>query len=148
MFHSAVSRAESLFAHKSPLITFFSSSVFLHQIFTNADKAHATRTLNRLGLEDCFEGIICFETLNPSSNTTTQILCKPSVQAFEAAIRIADIVDPRKTVKENVTRIFITVSDTKNLCFFLFRCSLMTVSVTSLVLKQQGSKPCSWVTRC
>lgn len=67
-------------------------------IFTNADKAHATRTLNRLGLEDCFEGIICFETLNPYSDTNTQVLCKPSVQAFEAAIRIADIVDPRKTM--------------------------------------------------
>jgi pyrimidine and pyridine-specific 5'-nucleotidase len=69
-------------------------------IFTNADKAHATRALNRLGLEDCFEGIICFETLNPSSDSNTQILCKPSVEAFEAAIRIADIVDPRKTVIE------------------------------------------------
>lgn len=34
-------------------------------IFTNADKNHAVRVLNRLGLEDCFEGIICFETLNP-----------------------------------------------------------------------------------
>lgn len=35
-------------------------------IFTNSDKVHATKTLSRLGLEDCFEGIICFETLNPS----------------------------------------------------------------------------------
>lgn len=70
------------------------------QIFTNADKAHATRALNRLGLEECFEGIICFETLNPCSDSKTQkILCKPSVEAFEAAIRIADIVHPRKTVK-------------------------------------------------
>ncbi|KAK8695804.1 hypothetical protein V6N13_000962 [Hibiscus sabdariffa] len=34
-------------------------------IFTNADKNHAARVLNRLGLEGCFEGIICFETLNP-----------------------------------------------------------------------------------
>ncbi|XP_023638340.1 uncharacterized protein C24B11.05 [Capsella rubella] len=68
-------------------------------IFTNADKAHATRALTRLGLEDCFEGIICFETLNPSSDSKTQqILCKPSVEAFEAAIRIADVVDPRKTI--------------------------------------------------
>ncbi|OVA16595.1 HAD-like domain [Macleaya cordata] len=33
-------------------------------IFTNADKAHAVQVLYRLGLEDCFEGIICFETLN------------------------------------------------------------------------------------
>ncbi|KAJ7947627.1 Haloacid dehalogenase-like hydrolase (HAD) superfamily protein [Quillaja saponaria] len=36
-------------------------------IFTNADKAHAARALHRLGLEDCFEGIICFETLNTAS---------------------------------------------------------------------------------
>ncbi|KAK1298832.1 hypothetical protein QJS10_CPB14g00633 [Acorus calamus] len=34
-------------------------------IFTNADKIHAAKALRRLGLEDCFEGIICFETLNP-----------------------------------------------------------------------------------
>jgi len=35
-------------------------------IFTNSDKVHATKTLSILGLEDCFEGVICFETLNPS----------------------------------------------------------------------------------
>lgn len=35
-----------------------------YQIFTNADKIHAVKVLSRLGLEDCFEGIICFETLN------------------------------------------------------------------------------------
>lgn len=86
-------------------------------IFTNADHAHAVQVLNRLGLEDCFEGIICFETLNPpkqinvpdndhvptdstdsgSFNSHSQILCKPSVEAFEAAIRIAN-VDPNKTI--------------------------------------------------
>lgn len=37
----------------------------MFQIFTNADKVHAVKALSRLGLEDCFEGIICFETLNP-----------------------------------------------------------------------------------
>ncbi|KAM7258071.1 hypothetical protein ACFE04_013812 [Oxalis oulophora] len=35
-------------------------------IFTNADKAHAEKVLDRLGLEGCFETIICFETLNPT----------------------------------------------------------------------------------
>ncbi|XP_044494905.1 uncharacterized protein LOC123217895 [Mangifera indica] len=35
-------------------------------IFTNADRVHAVKALNRLGIEDCFEGIICFETLNPT----------------------------------------------------------------------------------
>ncbi|KAE9589520.1 hypothetical protein Lal_00000374 [Lupinus albus] len=75
-------------------------------IFTNADRAHAVKVLNRLGLEDCFEGIICFETLNPPKeidymdeclSSHSQILCKPSVEAFEAAIRIAN-VDPKKTI--------------------------------------------------
>lgn len=39
-------------------------------IFTNADRVHAIKVLDRLGLEDCFEGIICFETLNPSHKNT------------------------------------------------------------------------------
>ncbi|KAK2360774.1 hypothetical protein P8452_64680 [Trifolium repens] len=39
-------------------------------IFTNADKVHAIKALSRLGLEDCFEGIICFETLNPIHKNT------------------------------------------------------------------------------
>ncbi|CAA2972075.1 suppressor of disruption of TFIIS [Olea europaea subsp. europaea] len=34
-------------------------------IFTNADGVHAIKVLRKLGLEDCFEGIICFESLNP-----------------------------------------------------------------------------------
>ncbi|XP_048138290.1 suppressor of disruption of TFIIS isoform X4 [Rhodamnia argentea] len=95
-------------------------------IFTNGDKAHVAQVLSRLGLEDCFEGIICFETLNPAlepvmdpldgdsvpaegdtevdgqadSNAVSskmRILCKPSVEAIEAAIKIAD-VDPSKTI--------------------------------------------------
>ncbi|GER47237.1 haloacid dehalogenase-like hydrolase superfamily protein [Striga asiatica] len=43
-------------------------------IFTNADKVHAVKVLNRLGLEDCFEGIICFETLNPTHESFLQPL--------------------------------------------------------------------------
>ncbi|KAH6824829.1 Haloacid dehalogenase-like hydrolase superfamily protein [Perilla frutescens var. hirtella] len=34
-------------------------------IFTNADNNHAVKVLRKLGLEDCFESIICFESLNP-----------------------------------------------------------------------------------
>ncbi|XP_057507711.1 uncharacterized protein C24B11.05 isoform X2 [Actinidia eriantha] len=105
-------------------------------IFTNADKKHAAQVLNQMGLEDCFQGVICFETLNPPQEKTlgdvhgidekdkvpTQdelidgtpaddhthhgcntsasrslILCKPSVEAIEAAIRIAN-ADPKKTI--------------------------------------------------
>ncbi|XP_039027739.1 uncharacterized protein LOC120161588 [Hibiscus syriacus] len=39
-------------------------------IFTNADRVHSVKALSRLGLEDCFEGIICFETLNPTHKNT------------------------------------------------------------------------------
>ncbi|XP_059667837.1 uncharacterized protein C24B11.05-like [Cornus florida] len=39
-------------------------------IFTNADKVHTLKVLSKLGLEDCFEGIICFETLNPIHKST------------------------------------------------------------------------------
>ncbi|CAN6471756.1 unnamed protein product [Victoria cruziana] len=93
-------------------------------IFTNADKIHAAKVLHRLGLEDCFEGIICFETLNdmncsnenadcdseypndifdilamePNSDLpVTPVMCKPSKDAFEQAIKIAN-VDPHRTI--------------------------------------------------
>lgn len=42
------------------------SSPIRKVIFTNADSVHAEKALSKLGLEDCFEGIICFETLNPT----------------------------------------------------------------------------------
>ncbi|XP_057972113.1 uncharacterized protein LOC131160445 [Malania oleifera] len=113
-------------------------------IFTNADKIHAAKVLGKLGLEDCFEGIICFETLNPThkpavsddeddaefvgsrlttaSTTTflsnfeifdiighfsqstvtlglpnTPIVCKPSVDAIERALKIVN-VNPHRTM--------------------------------------------------
>uniref|UniRef100_A0A5B6Z5K3 Pyridoxal phosphatase n=1 Tax=Davidia involucrata TaxID=16924 RepID=A0A5B6Z5K3_DAVIN len=110
-------------------------------IFTNADKVHAIKALSRLGLEDCFEGIICFETLNPIHKSTvsddeddiefvgstltsttatssteifdiighfsqpnsgsglpkTPIICKPSEDAIEQALKIANI-NPQKAL--------------------------------------------------
>ncbi|CAL9081432.1 unnamed protein product [Musa textilis] len=95
-------------------------------IFTNADEVHAAEVLRRLGLEDCFQGIICFEALNPlppSSSSDqerkaevfdivghfsrptdgvelprTPVLCKPSVDAMEHALRVAGIDDPQRTM--------------------------------------------------
>ncbi|KAJ4754053.1 Haloacid dehalogenase-like hydrolase (HAD) superfamily protein [Rhynchospora pubera] len=92
-------------------------------IFTNADKVHAAKVLKRLGIEDCFEGIICFETLNPPSFAPdasdkseifdiedyfdkinpgvelpkTPILCKPNVEAMEHPLKMSNI-DPRRTI--------------------------------------------------
>uniref|UniRef100_A0A804UEY6 Haloacid dehalogenase-like hydrolase (HAD) superfamily protein n=1 Tax=Zea mays TaxID=4577 RepID=A0A804UEY6_MAIZE len=75
-------------------------------IFTNSDKAHAARVLEKLGLQDCFQGIVCFETLNPRPPTETEknssgsagtILCKPSLASMEAVIEIAKL-DAERTV--------------------------------------------------
>ncbi|CAA6663676.1 unnamed protein product [Spirodela intermedia] len=87
----------------------------------NADQNHAAIVLSKMGLEGCFEGVICFETLNPAAPLTdnktleisveppsgcgslpplppkSKILCKPSVEAMEAACQIAGI-DPKKTI--------------------------------------------------
>ncbi|KAJ0979522.1 hypothetical protein J5N97_014996 [Dioscorea zingiberensis] len=111
-----------------PVLRHILLSLPIHKvIFTNADKMHASRVLNRLGLEGCFEGIVCFETLNesisePSSDGTigrrskvfdilehyshpdpcvelpkTPILCKPSVDAMRHALEIAHI-NPQRTI--------------------------------------------------
>ncbi|GMJ00794.1 hypothetical protein like AT5G59480 [Hibiscus trionum] len=93
-------------------------------IFTNADRNHAATVLNRLRLEDCFDGIICFETLNPtnkddsSENDSTKIfdfytfctcpdselelpspkvVCKPLEKAYERVFEMANI-NPQKTL--------------------------------------------------
>ncbi|KAK8514480.1 hypothetical protein V6N13_063369 [Hibiscus sabdariffa] len=93
-------------------------------IFTNADKNHAATVLNRLGLEDCFEGIICFETLNPTNeddspaNDSTEIfdfytystcpdsklelpspkvVCKPLEKAYKQVFEMTNI-NPQKTL--------------------------------------------------
>lgn len=77
--------------------------IFLYQIFTNSDRNHAIEVLNRLGIRDCFEQIICFETLNPnlSKSITPEefpVLLKPSSEAFKIAVDVADI-DPTRTVR-------------------------------------------------
>lgn len=82
--------------------------VWMHmQIFTNAEKGHAAQVLERLDLEDCFEGVICFEILNNNNNNPSLeskfnggndiIICKPSIEAIQAAVKIAD-TQPNKTV--------------------------------------------------
>nr|POE93794.1 uncharacterized protein c24b11.05 [Quercus suber] len=70
-------------------------------IFTNSDRAHAVKVLDRLGLKDCFEQILCFETMNPNLPNSTRpdeipVLLKPSMDAMKIALDVAD-VDPRRT---------------------------------------------------
>ncbi|KAG2727533.1 hypothetical protein I3760_01G161000 [Carya illinoinensis] len=71
-------------------------------IFTNSDRNHAVKVLDRLGLKDCFEQIICFETMNPNLSKSTRpdeypVLLKPSMDAMKIALDVAD-VDPRRTL--------------------------------------------------
>ncbi|KAL3850656.1 hypothetical protein ACJIZ3_012538 [Penstemon smallii] len=75
-------------------------------IFSNGNEAHVAKVLSRLGLEDCFDDIICFETLNPTKKDdeeaenelpNTPIICKPFENAFEQAFKIAQI-NPKKTL--------------------------------------------------
>ncbi|TVU37042.1 hypothetical protein EJB05_19009 [Eragrostis curvula] len=92
-------------------------------VFTNGDKIHASRALKRLGIEDCFERVVCFETLNPTSPPCvpvdelqifdimkhlahpepgvdlpkSSIMCKPSVDAMLHALKVASI-NPQTTI--------------------------------------------------
>lgn len=71
-------------------------------IFTNSDKNHAIKVLDRLGIRDCFEKIICFETMNPNLSKASRpdeipVVLKPSLEAINIAIDAAE-VDPRHTL--------------------------------------------------
>ncbi|KAK1434858.1 hypothetical protein QVD17_00612 [Tagetes erecta] len=84
-------------------------------IFSNANEAHVAEVVGRLGLEDCFDDVICFESLNPKTQTSTDthpeshngsigsssrkspIVCKPFENAFQQAFKMANI-NPHKTL--------------------------------------------------
>ncbi|KAJ8766423.1 hypothetical protein K2173_022482 [Erythroxylum novogranatense] len=71
-------------------------------IFTNSDRNHAIKALERLGVKDCFEQIVCFETMNPNLSKSTRpdeypVLLKPSMDAMRIALQVAG-VDPRRTL--------------------------------------------------
>lgn len=83
-----------------PVLRSLLSSLPLRKvIFTNADRIHAIKALNRLGLDDCFEGIICFETLNPTHKNTASddeddavFLGSTPTQSSNASNGIFDII--------------------------------------------------------
>ncbi|KAI3811578.1 hypothetical protein L1987_21304 [Smallanthus sonchifolius] len=92
-------------------------------IFSNANEAHVAEVLHRLELEDCFDDVICFESLNPKNQTInpnarkssvigddhdhdsecgvvlpkSPIVCKPFENAFQQAFKIAKI-NPHTTL--------------------------------------------------
>ncbi|XP_074571591.1 uncharacterized protein C24B11.05-like [Curcuma longa] len=72
-------------------------------LFTNSDRRHATRVMQRLGIEDCFQRIICFETMNPhlfedaTKCSKSAVILKPSAAAMEMAVRLAGVA-PHRTL--------------------------------------------------
>ncbi|GMP56458.1 hypothetical protein CsSME_00020939 [Camellia sinensis var. sinensis] len=107
------------------------------QVFTNSDRNHAMKALDRLGIRDCFELIICFETLNPNLSKSTRldefpVVLKPSLDAIKTAIDVAE-VDPCRTLfLDDSVR---NVAAGKAL-------GLRTVLVTLLPKHEQGSVGC------
>ncbi|GAB4816107.1 hypothetical protein N2152v2_003153 [Parachlorella kessleri] len=73
-------------------------------VFTNADRRHAQRCLALLGLQSCFDGIICFEDVMEAAaergliHHGRPVVCKPNRQAMEIALRLAGGADAASTV--------------------------------------------------
>jgi hypothetical protein len=102
--------------------------------------------LKRLGIEDCFDQIICFETMNPNLSKSTSpdefpVLLKPSVDAMKVALRVAD-VDPRRTVSNPLSRVFLLDQFSPSTSFCL---------VLKKILKRVSAVlccSCFWMTTC
>jgi pyrimidine and pyridine-specific 5'-nucleotidase len=62
-------------------------------VFTNADDTHAEACLRLLGVRDLFKGVITYETMQRVAKErglpASRVLCKPAVDAFEAALQLA-----------------------------------------------------------
>lgn len=65
------------------LLSSVSQSIY---IFTNANRKHAIRVLNRLGILDCIKGIIDVSAMD--------YISKPNGQAYHTALRIAGESNP------------------------------------------------------
>ncbi|CAL4918567.1 unnamed protein product [Urochloa decumbens] len=83
-------------------------------LFTNSDRAHMKRALERLGVDEAvFDAVVCFETMNPhlfdeareearaAGGEPPAVVLKPSVDAIVAGLRVAG-TNPRRTVGKRV----------------------------------------------
>lgn len=59
-------------------------------VFTNADRRHADRVLNELGISDLFSGIVDLLALN--------FIVKPNRKAYQIALKLAGVTDPERCV--------------------------------------------------
>ncbi|MBL7164283.1 MAG: pyrimidine 5'-nucleotidase [Anaerolineales bacterium] len=56
-------------------------------IFTNSDLDHTIRVLNKMEIQDCFDGIVDVWSLEP--------YCKPQREAYQRALELAGAPDPQ-----------------------------------------------------
>lgn len=85
------------FVHDLPLHQYLSPDPELREmllsipkrrwIFTNSDRPHAERVMAKLGIEDCFEGLVDVYAMAPH--------CKPRRESYKFALEIAGIADPK-----------------------------------------------------
>ncbi|KAK9137316.1 hypothetical protein Sjap_007910 [Stephania japonica] len=72
-------------------------------LFTDSRLRMAVKIMQKLGVEDCFQEIICFETMNrhlPETSISSEmsgVVMKPSIEAMKMAIDVAG-VDPHRTL--------------------------------------------------
>ncbi|XP_039783032.1 suppressor of disruption of TFIIS-like isoform X1 [Panicum virgatum] len=79
-------------------------------LFTNSDRAHMKRALERLGVDEAvFDAVVCFETMNPhlfgeegrraaaAGTAPPAVVLKPAVDAIGAGLRAAG-TNPRRTL--------------------------------------------------
>ncbi|KAK9842679.1 hypothetical protein WJX74_000570 [Apatococcus lobatus] len=79
-------------------------------IFTNADTRHAAICLDRMGIADCFQAVICFESIMAAAEASGQvkggkpIFCKPSKAAIHLALKQAGAVAETTLYLDDSTR--------------------------------------------
>ncbi|KAK8683470.1 hypothetical protein V6N13_039530 [Hibiscus sabdariffa] len=67
-------------------------------IFSNGDKVHVAKVLRKLGLEDCFERVISFETINPTDRTSAS----DDEDSFKLRESSAEILDANTCPSQSV----------------------------------------------
>jgi len=88
------------FVHDLPLNDFLEPDPILRDllktlpqdlwVFTNADRRHADRVLNELGISDLFSGIVDLLALD--------FIVKPNRKAYQTALKLAGVTDPERCV--------------------------------------------------
>ncbi len=88
------------FVHNLPLDEYLQPEPILREtllsiphkrwIFTNSDLDHAQRVLNKMEIQDCFNGIVDVWALDP--------FCKPQMEAYQRALELARAPDPQACV--------------------------------------------------